>query len=316
MKKVAKFFKGNNALSGALIGLVALCVAFSILSPAFLTQYNLINIARQSSINMIMAVGMTFVILTGGIDLSVGGIAALAGTLVAGVLSDGMPLPLALLIGIVIGLVCGVFNGVCVSLAGIPPFITTMATLSIARAIALIYTGGYPITGMPSSFTFIGSGKVFGIPVPVIIALVIVLIGFFILKKTILGRYIYAIGGNEQATALSGINVNRWKIVVYGIHGIFTAIAGIVLTARMNSGQPTMANGIELNIIAAVVLGSTSLSGGEGGLFGTIMGTLLITVLNNGLTLLDVNSYVQGLILGFVILGAVWMDNERRKLKK
>lgn len=314
MKKRSK--QRSALLSGALIGFVALFIVFSILSPSFLTQYNLINIARQSSINMILAVGMTFVILTGGIDLSVGGIAALAGTLVAGVLSKGTSLPLALLLGLAVGLVCGAFNGVCISLGGIPPFITTMATVSIARSIALLYTGGYPITGMPSSFTYIGSGKVFGIPVPVIIALCIVLIGFFILKKTILGRYIYAIGGNEQATTLSGINVNIWKIAVYSIHGVFTAIAGIVMTARMNSGQPSMASGIELDIIAAVVLGATSLSGGEGGLFGTIMGTLLITVLNNGLTLLDVNSYVQGLILGFVILLAVWVDNERRKLKK
>lgn len=309
MKK--SIFKGK--VGGAFIGLIALVVVFSILSSSFLTAYNIMNIARQSSINLMLAVGMTFIILTGGIDLSVGGVAALVGTLVAGCLMNGMNLVVSLIIGLIIGLVAGTFNGACVAYAKIPPFITTMATVSIARSIALIYTGGYPISGMPKSFTFIGTGMIGFVPVPVIIAIVVIIIGFVILRKTVLGRYIYAVGGNEEATAMSGIDVKKWKLVVYAIHGVFTAIAGVVLAARMNSGQPSAADGIELDIIAAVVIGGTSLSGGEGGLFGTIMGALLITVLNNGLTLLNVNSYIQGLILGFVILVAVFLDSRKSK---
>jgi ribose transport system permease protein len=313
MTQALKTIKQGLKINGALIGLLVLCIAFGLLSPVFFTSYNFMNIARQCSINLILAVGMTFVILTGGIDLSVGGFMALVGTIVAGLLASGVSVELAILIGLVIGIALGLFNGVCVANAKIPPFVTTMATLSIARALALLYTNGYPITGMPANFTFLGSGKIFSIPVPVIIAVIILAIGIFLLKKTVLGRYIYAVGGNEDATRLSGINVKMWKVVTYSLHGLFTAIAGIVLTARMNSGQPTMASGIELDIIAAVVIGGTSLAGGEGGLVGTIIGALLITVLNNGLTILNVNPYLQGLIIGLVILLAVFMDKQRKK---
>jgi ribose transport system permease protein len=299
-------------MNGALIGLIVLVIVFTVLSSAFFTGYNAINIARQCSINLILAVGMTMVILTGGIDLSVGGIMAIVGTFVASLLSQGLPLAPVILIGLLIGIAFGMFNGVCVAFGKIPPFITTMATLSIARSLALIYSGGYPITGMPKNFTFIGSGSVGVIPVPVIIAAAIAIFGVFLLRKTVLGRYIYAIGGNEDATRLSGINVKFWTVVTYSLHGLLTGIAGIVLTARMNSGQPTMGQGIELDIIAAVVIGGTSLSGGEGGLLGTIIGTLLITVLNNGLTLLNVNSYLQGLLIGIVILISVFIDKRRK----
>jgi ribose transport system permease protein len=304
--------KKGIGMNGALIGLLVLVIIFGVFSPVFFSAYNFINIARQCSTNLILAVGMTFIILTGGIDLSVGGVMGLVGTMVASLLAQGSSLGFALVIGLLIGVLLGTFNGICVANAKIPPFITTMATLSIARALALLYTNGYPITGMPKAFTFIGSGKIAAIPVPVIIAVIIVAIGLFLLKKTVLGRYIYALGGNEDAARLSGINVKLWKILTYSIHGFFTAIAGIVLTARMNSGQPTMGTGIELDIIAAVVIGGTSLSGGEGGLFGTIIGALLITVLNNGLTILNVNSYLQGLIIGIVILIAVFMDKKRK----
>lgn len=300
-------------INGAFWGLLLICVIFTIASPSFLQGYNLMNIARQCSINLIAAVGMTFVILTGGIDLSVGGVMALVGTITASILSKGTNLVLCLVIGLVIGMVFGVFNGVCIAYAKIPPFITTMATLSIARSIALMYSGGYPITGLPSAFAFIGTGNVLGIPVPVILAVVTVVFGVFILRKTVLGKYIYAIGGNEEATRLSGIHVELWKISVYAIYGLLLGIAGIVLTARMNSGQPSAASGVELDIIAAVVIGGTSLSGGEGGMAGTVIGTLVITVLNNGLTLMDVNPYLQGLIIGFVILGAVFIDKKKSK---
>lgn len=312
MKEIANRFKGKISVNGAVVGLIALCIVFGVLTPSFFGGYNIINIARQCSINLILAVGMTFIVLTGGIDLSVGGVYALVGTLVAGFIASGTNIVLAILIGLIVGIACGLFNGVCVALGKIPPFITTMATLSIARSLALIYSGGYPITGMPDEFAFIGSGSVGFLPVPVIIAAVIVIIGAFVLKKTVLGKYIYAIGGNEDATRLSGINVKAWKIGTYGIHGLLTAIAGIVMTARMNSGQPGAGNGIELDIIAAVVIGGGSLSGGEGGIFGTLMGALVITVLNNGLTLLDVNSYWQGLIIGCVILIAVFLDKRKK----
>lgn len=313
MNGLTRKMKGRLSINGAVVGLVLLCIVFGILTPSFFGGYNIINIARQCSINLILAVGMTFIILTGGIDLSVGGVYALVGTLVAGFITNGMNIVLAIFIGLIVGVVAGLFNGVCVALAKIPPFITTMATLSIARSLAMFYSGGYPITGLPDEFAAIGSGSVFGvIPIPVIIAAVIVALGLFILKKTVLGKYIYAIGGNEDATRLSGINVKAWKIGTYGIHGLLTAIAGIVMTARMNSGQPGAGSGIELDIIAAVVIGGGSLSGGEGGVFGTLMGALVITVLNNGLTLLDVNSNWQGLIIGFVILIAVFLDKRKR----
>ena len=206
---------GKSSLGGALIGLIALVIIFGILSPSFFTTYNIINIARQSSINLILAVGMTFVILTGGIDLSVGGLEALVGTLAAGCMVNGMSPVLAVLIGLVIGLLFGGFNGVCIAYARIPAFITTMATVNIARSIALIYTGGYPISGLPKSFSYLGTGTVGFIPVPVIIAILVVVIGFVILKRTVLGRYIYAIGGNEESTAMSGIDVKKWKLSVY-----------------------------------------------------------------------------------------------------
>lgn len=313
MEKVLKKEKRTFNINGALIGLIVLFVIFTLLTDSFMSGYNMINIARQCSVNLILAVGMTLVILTGGIDLSVGGVMALVGTLIAQFMVDGMAVELAILIGLAVGFAFGVFSGVCVAYGKIPAFITTMATLSIARSLALIYSGGYPITGMPESFSFIGTGSIGFLPVPVLIAIIVIIIGVFILKKSILGRYIYAIGGNEDAARLSGINVNLWKVSTYALHGLLTAIAGIVLTARMNSGQPSAATGIELDIIAAVVIGGTSLSGGEGGLFGTVIGALVITVLNNGLTLLNVNPYLQGLIVGLVILVSVFVDKRKKE---
>jgi len=308
-EKISKRLKQN----GSLFGLIILCIIFSILSDSFLNTYNIINIARQSSVNIILAVGMTLVILTGGIDLSVGAVLALVGTLVAGMLSKGMPLGIALIIGLCIGLSFGIFNGLCVTKAEIPPFITTLGSLVIARSLGLIYSGGYPITGMPKNFTFIGSGYISFLPTPVVIAIVIFIIGLYVLNSTIVGRYVYAIGGNEEATYLSGISTHKWKIIIYGIHGFLTGLAGIVLTARMNSGQPTVAQGLEMDIIAAVVIGGTSLAGGEGNLVGTLIGALIITVLNNGLTLLNVSPYYQGAIIGVVILAAVWLDRKQKK---
>ncbi len=299
--------------NGAFIGLLALFIGLSIATPTFLTPYNLVNIARQSSVNLILAVGMTMVILTGGIDLSVGGVLALVGTFVAGFLSAKMPLALALLIGLAMGVCFGLFVGAAVTKGRIPPFVATLGVLVIARSIALIYSGGIPITGMPAGFTFIGAGYIGPIPTPVLIAAAVFALGLYLVNSSILGRYVYAMGGNEEASYLSGIRVDRWKIAVYAIHGFLTALAGIVLTARMNSGQPAAAAGIELDIIAAVVIGGTSLAGGEGSLLGTLFGTLIITIINNGLTLLNVNPYYQGAIIGVVILAAVWVDRRQKR---
>lgn len=313
MNKVKKPGKKSFGVSGALIGLILLCIVFTILAPSFLGAYNLMNIIRQCAINLVLAVGMTCVILTGGIDLSVGGVLALSGTLTAGLMAGGMGIVPAVLVGLLIGIAFGAFNGICVALGNIPPFITTMATLSISRAIALIYTGGYPVSNLPKKFCFIGTGTIGFLPTPVIIAAIFFIGGVFVLKKTILGRYIYAIGGNIDAARLSGINVRLWTIVTYAIHGFLCAVGGLVLTARMNSGQPTAGTGIELDVIAAVVIGGTSLSGGEGGLMGTLIGALIITVLNTGLTLIDVNPYLQGLIIGIVILVSVFMDRKQKE---
>jgi ribose transport system permease protein len=305
-------FKKFLASNGALVGLLVLIVGFSLITNTFLSTYNLLNIARQSAVNLILAIGMTLVVLTGGIDLSIGGVLALIGTIVAGLLSEGTSLFLSLSVGILIGLVFGLFAGFCITKAKIPPFVATLGILTIARSLALIYSGGYPITGMPKNFTFIGAGYLLSIPFPVIIASLIFIVGLFLLKSTLFGRYVYAIGGNKEASYLSGINVDRWTIGVWALNGLLVALAGIVLTARMNSGQPAAASGIELDIIAAVVIGGTSLAGGEGKLLGTLYGTLIITVLNNGLTLMSVNPYYQGAIIGLVILGAVWIDRRSK----
>ncbi|MDR1143787.1 MAG: ribose ABC transporter permease [Spirochaetaceae bacterium] len=312
MNKPLRHLKKQVSINGALGGLVILCVIFTILTEHFMSVYNLINIARQCSINLILATGMTFIVLTGGIDLSVGGVMALVGTLIAGFMREGMTVGIAVSIGLLIGTLTGLVSGLLVTYGKIPAFIATMAMLTISRSLALMYSGGYPITGIPKIYSFIGTGSVGPVPVPVLIAVLVVLFGLFVLKKSIFGRYIYAIGGNENAAVLSGINVNMWKIITYVVHGILTAVAGIVLTARMNSGQPGAASGIELDIIAAVVIGGTSLTGGEGGIFGTLMGALVITVLNNGLVLLNVNPYLQGLIVGCVILIAVFLDKRKK----
>jgi ribose transport system permease protein len=312
VNKSLQHLRKQVSINGALVGLLILCVIFTLLTEHFMSVYNFINIARQCSINLILATGMTFIVLTGGIDLSVGGVMALVGTLIAGFMRDGMAVGMAVTIGLLIGTSTGLLSGFLVTYGKIPAFITTMAMLTISRSLALMYSGGYPITGIPKIYSFIGTGSIGPFPVPVLIAVLVVLFGLFVLKKSIFGRYIYAIGGNESAAVFSGINVNMWKIITYVVHGILTAIAGIVLTARMNSGQPGAASGIELDIIAAVVIGGTSLTGGEGGIFGTLMGALVITVLNNGLVLLNVNPYLQGLIVGCVILVAVFLDKRKK----
>jgi ribose transport system permease protein len=299
---------------GSLIGLVLIVVVISILNPSFLAPSNLFNILRQVSINALIAFGMTFVILTGGIDLSVGSILALSSAIVAGMLAGGTDAFLAMGAGILSGLVMGIINGVIIARGKIAPFIATLATMTVFRGLTLVYMDGRPITGLGDNMMFqmLGRGYFFGIPVPAVTMLIAFGVLYFVLKKTTFGRRTFAIGGNEEAALLSGINVNRMKVMIYGISGLLAALAGIILASRLDSAQPTAGSSYELDAIAAVVLGGTSLSGGKGWIVGTLIGALIIGVLNNGLNLLGVSSFFQQVVKGLVILLAVLLDRKKQ----
>ncbi|GEN46649.1 ribose ABC transporter permease [Alkalibacillus haloalkaliphilus] len=298
---------------GPVLGLLAIVIVLSIMSPQFLSLDNLLTMLRQVTIIALLAFGMTFVILTGGIDLSVGSTLALAGALTAGMMASGIDPILAVLLGVLAGAVMGAFNGVIIAKGKVAPFIATLATMTIFRGLTLVYTDGRPVTGFTDSQTFdlIGRGYLFGIPIPVIIMFVIFFILLLILKKTVFGRHVYAIGGNEEASILSGIKVNRVKIGVYSLTGALAALAGIILTSRLGSASPNAGFTYELDAIAAVVLGGTSLAGGRGWIFGTLIGALIIGVLNNGLNLLGVSSNYQQIVKGAVILLAVILDRQK-----
>lgn len=298
---------------GIVLVLVIICVILSVLSPVFLTIPNLTNVIRQISINGLLAIGMTFIILTGGIDLSVGSQVALTGALVAGFLTAGWPIALAIVAGLLIGCLLGFVNGFIVAKGGIPPFIVTLGMLTAARGLTLIYTGGRPIYNLGASFRFFGAGYVLGIPVPVIILAIILFIAYLVSRYTIFGREVYAIGGNPEAAVYSGINKDKRLIQVYTLMGLLSAVTGIVLTSRLGSADPTAGNGFELDAIAAVVIGGTSMFGGEGSVVGTLVGALIIGVINNGLNLLSVSSYYQQVVKGVIVVGAVLMDGYARK---
>ncbi|MFQ3188375.1 MAG: ribose transport system permease protein [Gammaproteobacteria bacterium] len=305
-----KTFMSDNK---SLIGLLILMALVSLASPNFLSVDNLLNILRQTSINAIIAMGMTFVILTAGIDLSVGSILALAGAICATMIAADMPLIFALVTTVMIGAALGASGGAVISFFGVQPFIATLVGMTIIRGLTLVYSDGRPIsTGdldVAEAFFQWGGGYILGIPVPVIIAFVVFTLCWFVLNHTKMGRYVYAIGGNEQVARLAGINVSRIKIGVYAISGALAAIAGIILTARLESAQPTAGLSYELDAIAAVVLGGTSLMGGRGRISGTLIGALIIGVLNNALNLMDVSSYYQMIAKGAVILLAVAVDS-------
>lgn len=298
---------------GPLVGLLIIVLILSISSPTFLTTGNLLNVLRQVTINALIAFGMTFVILTGGIDLSVGSILALSGALTAGMMKlSGLDPILAVLIGLIAGTLMGMVNGFFITKGKVAPFIATLATMTIFRGLTLVYTGGRPISGLGSDwFRTIGAGYLFGIPLPVIWMALMFIILYLVLKKTTFGRYVYAVGGNEEATRLAGIRVAKVKVAVYALSGFLAALAGIILTSRLDSAQPNAGLAYELDAIAAVVVGGTSLAGGRGWIVGTMIGALIIGVLNNGLNLLDVTSYYQQVVKGLVILVAVLLD--RRK---
>ncbi|EZX22885.1 ribose ABC transporter permease [Mammaliicoccus sciuri] len=295
------------------IGLILLIVVISIMNSAFLDLSNLLNLLRQVSINGLIAFGMTFVILTGGIDLSVGSILALSSAFTAILITSGLDPIVALIVGVLGGFLLGVFNGVLVTFGSMAPFIATLATMTIFRGLTLVVTDGNPITNLGDSYMFqlFGKGYFFGIPVPAVTMIIVFIILAIILQKTTFGRHTYAIGGNEVASKISGIKVNRVKILIYGISGLMSALAGAILTSRLNSAQPTAGTSYELDAIAAVVLGGTSLTGGKGRIVGTLIGVLIIGVLNNGLNLLGVSSFYQQVVKGIVILIAVLIDRKK-----
>lgn len=298
---------------GSLLGLLLICIILTFLSDNFLTVNNLLNVLRQVSINALIALGMTYVILTGGIDLSVGSTLALGSAITAGMITSGLDPMLAVLIGLLVGAILGAANGIIISKGKVAPFIATLATMTVYRGLTLVYTEGRPITGLSDSVSFqmIGKGYMFGIPFPVIILLVSFVVLYFILRRTTFGRSVYAVGGNEEASRLSGIKIDRVKIGAYTITGMLSVLAGIILTSRLDSAQPTAGTAYELDAIAAVVLGGTSLSGGRGWIVGTIIGALIIGVLNNGLNLLNVSSFFQQVVKGGVILLAVLLDRNK-----
>lgn len=293
----------------AIVGFIGIVVFFSLLSDRFLTVSNFMNVFRQVSIQAIIAFGMTLVIISGGIDLSVGSIFALSAAVLASILKEGSIL-LGIIVAILIGAAMGAANGVIIAKGRIQPFIVTLATMAIGRSLTLVYTQGMPITGFTRTFRFIGRGEILGIPVPVIIMIGVFLIIWYISMNTKLGLYAYAIGGNEVAAKLSGVKVDIYKITIYMISGILSAISAIILTARLNSAQPTFGMGYELDAIAAVVLGGASLSGGKGTVVGTLFGALIMGILNNGLNLLNVSPFYQQAVKGIVILVAVLLERE------
>ncbi len=298
---------------GALIALLLLVIGISIISPEFRTGSNFLSLLRQSSINGLIAFGMTCVILTDAIDLSVGSVLALSTVLCAGMISAGVPAGAAMLLALLIGTALGAVSGLLVTKGRLQAFIATLITMTVYRGATMIFTGGKPISNLGDSFVLklVGRGNLFRIPIPVIL-LVVIFIGFyFLLNKTTFGRAVYATGSNAKCAKLAGININRTKIIVYAISGFMSALAGLILLSRLGSAQPTLGSGYELDAIAAVALGGTSMSGGRGKIYGTLIGVLIIAVLNNGLNILGVSSYYQDVIKGLVILIAVLSDRKR-----
>lgn len=286
---------------GLALSFLLLCLALSLLSDRFLTASNAVNVLRQSTINGIIAVGMTFVILTAGIDLSVGAILALSTVVTADLMQKGVPVPVAVLIGLGLGTGMGLTSGLIITKTRVPPFVATLGMMTIARGLALTYTQGRPVTGLPDQFRFLGTGSIGPVPMPIVLAGLTFLAGWVLLNRTRVGEYVYAIGNNPVAARYAGIATDRYVSFVYAVSGLLAALAGMILVARLNSAQPTAGIGYEFDAIAAVVVGGTSFAGGEGGLGGTLLGVLVIAVLNNGLNLLNVSSFWQPVVTGVVI---------------
>jgi ribose transport system permease protein len=311
----------------SLLALAVLMLALSLASDHFLTAENGVNILRQISVNLCLSIGLTLVILSGGIDLSVGAVLALAGAVAAGLLKTGIDLPMwnlhldltvagAVMVGVGVGMVAGLVNGLMVTRLLIPSFVATLAMMSVARGLTQLWTGGHPISRLGAAFGFIGTGSFLAIPLPVWIVVVLCGIALVICHRTPFGRHLYAVGGSERAARLTGLNVDSIRVVVYVAGGALSGLAGILVTARLDSAQPNAGLGYELDAIAAVVIGGTSLSGGRGSVAGTALGCLLIGVLSNGLTLLDVSPFWQQIVKGAVIAVAVALDRRNSRQER
>lgn len=316
-KKVASknsMISENISKLGPLLALIVLIMVVTAINPSFISPSNLLNLLRQVAANGFIAFGMTFVILTGGIDLSVGSTLALSSALTAGLISNGVNAMIAVLVGLVSGGFLGALNGILISKGKMAPFIATLATMTIYRGTTLVYTNGNPITGIGDSFffSFIGRGYLFRIPFPVVLMFLVFILLFLLLHKTSFGRKTYAIGGNEKAAYIAGVKIDKIKILIYTISGVMASISGMIITSRLNSAQPTAGQSYEMDAIASVVLGGTSLSGGRGRIFGTLVGALIIGTLNNGLNLLGVSSFYQQIVKGIVIVIAVLLDRKRK----
>lgn len=298
---------------GALIALIVLVVGIGIASPEFRTWSNFLSLLRQSSINGFIAFGMTCVILTDAIDLSVGSVLALSTALCAGMISSGVPVVPAMILALLIGAGLGVISGLLVTKGRLQAFIATLITMTVYRGLTMIFMDGKPISSLGDSFALklVGKGNIFRIPIPVILFALVFAAFFFMLTRTTFGRRIYATGSNSKCAKLVGVNIDRTKIIVYGLSGLMSALSGLILLSRLNSAQPTLGQGYELDAIAAVALGGTSMSGGRGKIQGTLIGVLIIAVLNNGLNILGVSSYYQDVVKGLVILVAVLSDRKR-----
>jgi ribose transport system permease protein len=299
------------------VGLIALCVVIAALEPKFLSAGNLAGVARQTAVITIMATGMTMVMVSGGIDLSVGSVMALASVLGAMAMAGGAPVMVGILVAVATGVACGVINGGAVATLKIPPFIVTLGAMGIYRGMALLITDGKAVVGLPTGFGYLAEGNLFGlIPVPMVIVVIVALTIHFLLLNTKLGRYCYAIGSNIEAARYAGVRVSRYQILFYGILGALTGLAGAIESARLVTGQPTAGEGYELRVIAAVVIGGGSLNGGQGSVVGTIIGALIMGVLANGANLLGISSFAQQVVIGAVIVLAVTFDEfQRRRLE-
>ncbi|HEY8890486.1 MAG TPA: ribose ABC transporter permease [Clostridium sp.] len=303
--------KGYLLEYGIYIVFILLCIILTLANENFLTVDNVMNILRQISINGIIAVGMTFIIITGGIDLSPGSVLAFSSIVACDFAHPGQyPLIVSIIIGVGIGLLCGLANGFIIAKGKVAPFIVTLGMLTTARGLTLVYKSGRPVIDLSTSYNNIGGGYIIGIPIPVIILIVVIVLANFILKYTRFGRHVYAIGGNEVSAEVSGLNINKIKILVYGLAGTLTGLAGVILSSRVMAGTVVAGQGYELDAIAAVVIGGTSLSGGKGSIKGTVIGALIIGVMNNGLDLLNVPSYYQQIVKGVIIVGAVYFDKK------
>ncbi|PVY86983.1 ABC transporter permease [Pantoea ananatis] len=312
VSRASPLLKFNLRDAGTLIGLLIIVVTFSFLSPVFFTVPNLLNILQQSSINALIALGMTLVIISGGIDLSVGPTAALSAVLGATLMVSGVPVPLAIMATLCVGAVSGIFSGTLIAYAGLQPFIVTLGGLSLFRAIALISTGGNPVFDIPMSFRSLINSTVFGVPTPIVVVAVIALCLWTVMNKTPLGEYILAIGGNEEAARVAGVPVKRTKVTVYVISGMLASLASLILIGRLGAAEPTIGNLWELDAIAAAAIGGASLMGGKGSIFGTLIGVIILGALRNGLTLLNIQAFYQLLATGLIIIIAMLIDRATR----